>query len=64
LKTRWEGPYKIIEIFNNGTFKIENLKNGMQLIVNGQRLKEYLHGKKIESFQSINLIELTLVCIK
>jgi hypothetical protein len=64
LKTKWDGPYKIIEIFNNGVFKIENLQSGAQVVVNGQRLKEYFHGEKLEKYEGIHLIDPSLECIK
>ncbi|CAL9019018.1 unnamed protein product, partial [Prunus brigantina] len=42
LKSRWVGPFKVLQVFPHGAMEIENLKNGTRFKVNGQRLKPYL----------------------
>ena len=44
LKSRWEGPFTISKISNNGAFTITNHTSGKSLNVNGQRLKPYLES--------------------
>jgi hypothetical protein len=61
LNSRWDGPYKIIEILNNGTFNIEKIKGGERLMVNGQRLKEYLHDGTLGKKKNTYLVEPTYI---
>ena len=42
LKSKWDGPMVVIEIFENGAVLIENPRNQIQFKVNGQRLKPYI----------------------
>ena len=42
LKSRWTGPFKVRTVATHGTIKIEDLRNGSTLKVNGQRLKPFL----------------------
>ncbi|CAL9001072.1 unnamed protein product, partial [Prunus brigantina] len=44
LKSRWVGPFKVLQVFPHGAMEIENLKNGTRFKVNGQRLKPYLEN--------------------
>ncbi|KAI5328176.1 hypothetical protein L3X38_027573 [Prunus dulcis] len=44
LKSRWVGPFKVLEVFPHGAMEIENIKNGTRFKVNGQRLKPYLEN--------------------
>ncbi|XP_061357214.1 uncharacterized protein LOC133301576 [Gastrolobium bilobum] len=46
LKSRWEGPYAIIEALPNGAFAIAHETSGATLRVNGHRLKKYNRGIK------------------
>ncbi|KAI5313224.1 hypothetical protein L3X38_042398 [Prunus dulcis] len=41
LKSRWVGPFKVLQVFPYGAMEIENIniKNGTHFKVNGQRLK-------------------------
>jgi hypothetical protein len=61
LNSRWDGPYKIIEILNNGTFKIEKIKGRERLMVNEQRLKEYLHDDILRKEKSTYLVKPTYI---
>ena len=40
LKSRWEGPYEVIEAYSNEAVKIK--RNDQEILVNGHRLKEFL----------------------
>ncbi|KAI5324086.1 hypothetical protein L3X38_033159 [Prunus dulcis] len=42
LKSRWVGPFKVIQVFPHGAMEKEIIKNGTRFEVNGQRLKPYL----------------------
>ncbi|KAI5335268.1 hypothetical protein L3X38_025401 [Prunus dulcis] len=44
LKSRWVGPFKVLQVFPHGAMEIENIKNGTRFKVNGQRLKPYLEN--------------------
>ncbi|CAL9021101.1 unnamed protein product, partial [Prunus brigantina] len=35
LKSRWVGPFKVLQVFPHGAMEIENLKNGTRFKVNG-----------------------------
>lgn len=42
LHTRWIGPYKVTEVFSNGSLQLEDLQgNLMDTRVNGSRVKKY-----------------------
>ena len=65
LKSKWDGPRVVIEIFENGAVLIENPRNQFQFNVNGQRLKPYIEVEsqvstlvsKVYNFQDPNLKE-------
>jgi hypothetical protein len=38
----WEGPFKVVQVFSNGAYEIEELTEEQRsLIINGKYLKEY-----------------------
>jgi len=42
LQTRWMGPYKILQIFENGTIQLEPIDGSrIVMLVNGHRLHPY-----------------------
>ena len=42
LHTRWKGPYKVTEVFQNGSLQLEDLQgNWLDTRVNGSRVKQY-----------------------
>jgi hypothetical protein len=42
LHTRWMGPYKVTEVFQNGSLQLEDLQgNWLDTRVNGSRVKQY-----------------------
>ncbi|CAN6567579.1 unnamed protein product [Malus baccata var. baccata] len=55
LKSRWVGPFKVLQTFPHGAVEIENMKNGTSFKVNGQRLKLYL--EKVEEEQVLSLVK-------
>ena len=44
LKSRWTGPYRVVQVFVHGAIEIESLKKGEMFKVNGHRLKPYRGG--------------------
>ena len=57
LKSRWDGPFIIKELFANGAVLICNPKTGAQFKVNGQRLKPYVESVDLCPPTSISLEE-------
>mgnify|MGYP003702939715 CR=1 FL=1 len=44
LRSRWDGPFEVVEAFIHGAIEVQNPKNGHTFKVNGQRLKPYIDG--------------------
>ena len=44
LRSRWDGPFKVIQVFTHGVVEIQDPKTGNIFRVNGQRLKPYIEG--------------------
>ncbi|XP_068315021.1 uncharacterized protein [Pyrus communis] len=58
LKSRWVGPFKVLQTFPHGAVEIENMKNGTSFKVNGQRLKPYLDKVDEEQvYQVVDVLE-------
>ena len=47
LKSRWDGPFVVVKIFDHGAVKILDLKNGLIFTINSQRLKPYLESEHL-----------------
>ena len=62
LRSRWEGPYEVKQVFPSGAICIRHLKNGKILTVNGQRLKHAIEPSSIPlEIDSINLCDPTII---
>ena len=48
LRSKWEGPFIIEEVYRSGAIKINNLDGDKPQVVNGQRLKHYISGNPLE----------------
>ncbi|KAB2629193.1 hypothetical protein D8674_033988 [Pyrus ussuriensis x Pyrus communis] len=60
LKSRWVGPFKVLQTFPHRAVEIENMKNGTSFKVNGQRLKPYLEKVEEEPvYQVVDFLEFT-----
>ena len=46
LKSRWSGPFKVIEVFSYGGVELEGT-DGQRFKVNGQRVKPYMEGEPL-----------------
>ena len=55
LRSRWVGPFVVINVFPHGAVEIRSLKTGKEFKVNGHRLKPYY-----ENFQTLNVEEAPL----
>ena len=55
LRSRWVGPFVVINVFHHGAVEIRSLKTGKEFKVNGHRLKPYY-----ENFQTLNVEEAPL----
>ena len=44
LRSRWDGPYIVNQVFPHGAVKIHDPRSGHFFKVNGQRLKPYIEG--------------------
>ncbi|CAN6713111.1 unnamed protein product [Malus baccata var. baccata] len=42
LRSRWYGPFMVVQVYPYGTVEIQNLESGSIFKVNGQRLKPYV----------------------
>ncbi|XP_075097898.1 uncharacterized protein LOC142175218 [Nicotiana tabacum] len=42
LKSRWSGPFKVVQVFSSGTVEIELEDGTNRFRANGERLKHYL----------------------
>ncbi|XP_009618292.1 uncharacterized protein LOC107814179 [Nicotiana tabacum] len=52
LKSRWSGPFRVVQVFSSGVAEIESKEGTNRFKVNGKRLKHYLgmveeKGKKV-----------------
>ena len=49
LHTRWMGPYRLVELFENGSLQLEDLQgNWLETRVNSSRVKKYRLDDSIE----------------
>ncbi|OMO61184.1 reverse transcriptase [Corchorus capsularis] len=55
LRSKWGGPYEIIQVYPNGSVEIVNPIKGNQFKVNGQRLKPYFEPLTIALIEEIKL---------
>ncbi|MDV3146761.1 MAG: hypothetical protein Q8754_02975, partial [Sweet potato little leaf phytoplasma] len=46
LKSKWSGPFIVIEVFSNGAITLQDEKDEREFKVNGQRVKNYW-GEKL-----------------
>ncbi|KAL4285062.1 hypothetical protein GQ457_16G003540 [Hibiscus cannabinus] len=56
LKSKWEGPFIVTQIFPHGAIEIENT-SGSRFKVNGQRLKPYYENAQVGIVEEIYLDE-------
>ena len=52
LRSRWSGPYDIVQVFPHGAVEVKNLQDGGTFKVNGHRLKMY-HGGMFDAQEEV-----------
>lgn len=57
LKSRWEGPYRVTQVFSHGAIEIEDGKGRNRFKVNVQRSKHYLGEDFTKLFSRIELTD-------
>ena len=58
LRSRWDGPFKVIQVFNYGVVEIQDPKTGNIFRVNGHRLKPCIEGISEEGIiEKVNLVD-------
>jgi len=58
LRSRWDGPYRVIHVAPHGAVEICNLRDGHSFKVNGQRLKLCVEGVQEESLvEEVDLVD-------
>ena len=55
LRSRWDGPYVVLELFDGGVVLISDPKTGRQFKVKGHRLKPYLTSEPPAPADKVNL---------
>ena len=55
LRSRWDGPYVVLELFDGGSVLISRIKSGRQFKVNGHCLKPYLKSETPALADKVNL---------
>ena len=48
LRTRWSGPFQVINVFSHGAVELVNPTTQETFKVNGQRVKPYLEGLSVK----------------
>ena len=57
LRSRWIGPFELVEVLNHGAVTLKNLKDGSTFKVNGHRVKPYLDGTAKDAFEEVKFLE-------
>ncbi|XP_062075765.1 uncharacterized protein LOC133779882 [Humulus lupulus] len=57
LKSRWSGPFTVMEVYPFGAVLIREDQSGREFTVNGQRLKHYWGGEVNREKTSISLTD-------
>ncbi|XP_062113206.1 uncharacterized protein LOC133824340 [Humulus lupulus] len=55
LKSRWSGPFTVMEVYPFGAVLVKDEKSGREFKVNGQRLKYYWGGEVDREKTSVSL---------
>lgn len=56
LRSRWTGPFVVLQVFENGAVEIEDPNDGRVFKVNGQRLK-IAFGQSVPAVEEIPLAD-------
>ncbi|XP_004289462.1 PREDICTED: uncharacterized protein LOC101311522 [Fragaria vesca subsp. vesca] len=61
LRSRWSGPFKVVQVFPHGAIEIKNLGDGSIFKVNGHRLKPYLLASVGDEKEALYFMDAPLV---
>ncbi|XP_052880583.1 uncharacterized protein LOC128286856 [Gossypium arboreum] len=53
LRSRWQGPFIVTEVFTHGTVEIKSEESGKRFTVNGQRLKPFYENFQAHAVEKI-----------
>jgi hypothetical protein len=56
LRSKWEGPFKVIEVASHGTVTLQD-DSGNIFKVNGQRLKVFLEPENLEEIDVVEFLQ-------
>jgi hypothetical protein len=56
LRSKWEGPFKVIEVASHGTATLQD-DSGNIFKVNGQRLKVFLEPENLEEIDVVEFLQ-------
>ena len=51
LKSKWSGPFEVVQVFPFGVVELLNLQDGARFKVNGHRVKPYLGQNEAKSVE-------------
>nr|XP_016460439.1 PREDICTED: uncharacterized protein LOC107783929 [Nicotiana tabacum] len=57
LKSRWSGPFRVVQMFSTGVVEIESEDGTNKFIVNGKRLKHYLGMVEEKGDREVTMLE-------
>ena len=57
LKSKWSGPFIVIEVFSNGAITLQDEKDGRVFKVKGQRVKHYWGEEFQSKYPSLRLVD-------
>ncbi|XP_016755283.1 uncharacterized protein [Gossypium hirsutum] len=55
LRSRWQGPFILTQVFTHGAVEIESEETEKQFVVNGQRLKTFYENFQAHTVEKIQL---------
>ncbi|XP_027166450.1 uncharacterized protein LOC113766456 [Coffea eugenioides] len=61
LRSRWIGPYVVVNMFPNGAVEIRSLETDKSFKVNSHRLKPFLDNSEIGTVEEVHLLDPVLI---
>ncbi|XP_050374765.1 uncharacterized protein LOC126792373 [Argentina anserina] len=61
LRSRWSGPFVILNVFAHGAVEVKNLKNRNTFKVNGHMLKQFYELVAVRDMEEVHLRDHVLV---
>ncbi|XP_050379676.1 uncharacterized protein LOC126797029 [Argentina anserina] len=57
LRSRWIGPFELVQVFSHGVVTLKNLRDGSTFKVNSHRVKPYLEGAPKDTYAEVKYFE-------